>query len=1106
MSPYLYRVRLADNANPSRVGRPNVLGSPFQPFGIPQITKPVSHPKVLPCIPQTGGDQKSARLQICDDAAIEQVVNQYSRGLELVVDTKPGKPTLVDSFFPSRNDLGDIGFIASPYARNRFSPLSGKVVDATGATSSSVVPNVEDSMPGRVDDDLPLNVKDVAPPLPKGGRGKAKGKGEAKVRPGWDPQVFSASLAFCSAQMIVVVVEVIVERKMFYASIVYGMNLARDRIGLWSALRDLPDERLEGFDESAASDFNSCLEDISMHDMVTKGFQDILHSSWNITCGRNPMERLSQKLRGLKPILKAFHKQHYSNLSRRVQAARVNLSKIQSLCLRFGHDQALCDLEKDLVQQFYALSSAEEAYKQQKSRVNWLALGDKNTKKFHQKMNAHRVRNTILSLVSVQGVTLDNPADIEVEILGEGLIRPVSEGQILSALKSIHRDKAPGPDEFNSAFFQDNWSIIKEDFVAGILFFFESGYMPVGWNSTAVTLVPKVSAPHSLKDYRPIACCNTVYKCITKVLATDFKQFYPEIVRGYHRDQGPPRCTIKLDIMKAYDSVDWDFLVSVMRYMEFPVQFIDWVRACVSTPHFYVVINGELRGFFPGRRGLRQGDPISPCLFLLVMEAFSAILLSRIAQGGFTYHPKCVDINLSHLAFADDMFISACFFAGVGDELKQGLRSILEIPEASLPVKYLGVPLISTKLRYSDCLMKEIESMLSAFLWQGIQLKTSGAKVAWSTVCTPKKEGCLGFKRLKDWNKASMLRHLWALCKKEDILWLFGLRRVGLQYIKAQIGNGKNTFLWLDNWHNLGPLLLKYGDGVTTNLEISLLILDPNLLPHPANEDSVIWTLSPLGCYSAKSAWEALRSSVSEVEWYHLVWHKRHVPRWSFIQWVSILGRLNTRDRLMEWGIVHDSSCDLCLGSVESHAHLFFSCHFSSRVWLGIGAQLGSFTHDWSLASEVSWGSHSCKNKSIWASLLKLCLAAAIYYIWRERNGRIFQQIGHNPEAFPPCLLPRFGCILFAGFSPLLVNEFGAVGGSPEATEKYLRSSSYLDILAVNVTVISPHDATIDMKSSLKSVSSKINQQYQFNNWYLGCLKDPETPKISCIIKRTEEL
>lgn len=116
-------------------------------------------------------------------------------------------------------------------------------------------------------------------------------------------------------------------------------------------------------------------------------------------------------------------------------------------------------------------------------------------------------------------------------------------------------------------------------------------------------------------------------------------------------------------------------------------------------------------------------------------------------------------------------------------------------------------------------------------------LKSVGVKVAWQSVCVPKIEGGLGLKRLPDWNKASMLRHLWALCKKEDILWvkwvhsyiiksqciwnmhlptdsswtlrkIFGLRDMGLRFIKSVVGNGKNTFLWLDNWHTLGPLFL----------------------------------------------------------------------------------------------------------------------------------------------------------------------------------------------------------------------------------------------------------------------------------------------------------
>lgn len=125
--------------------------------------------------------------------------------------------------------------------------------------------------------------------------------------------------------------------------------------------------------------------------------------------------------------------------------------------------------------------------------------------------------------------------------------------------------------------------MVKNDFVAAVQYFFVHGTMPRGWNATAITLIPKVAAPSSIKEYRPIACCNTIYKCITKVLANRLQKVLSSVigpsqsafikgrsimdnillmqgvVRGYHRDQGQPRCAIKLDIMKAYDSVEWNF-------------------------------------------------------------------------------------------------------------------------------------------------------------------------------------------------------------------------------------------------------------------------------------------------------------------------------------------------------------------------------------------------------------------------------------------------------------------------------------------------------------------------------------------------------------------
>lgn len=155
------------------------------------------------------------------------------------------------------------------------------------------------------------------------------------------------------------------------------------------------------------------------------------------------------------------------------------------------------------------------------------------------------------------------------------LIKPVSVEEIKCALKAIKGDKAPGPDGFCSSFFQQNWEIVCSDLVAAVLLFFEKGFMLLEWNSTALTLVPKVPSPSSIKDYRPIACCNVVYKVVTKILAkrmqdtlqhvvsdsqsafikgrsiVDNVLLMHELMRNYHRNDGVPRCAIKVDLMKA---------------------------------------------------------------------------------------------------------------------------------------------------------------------------------------------------------------------------------------------------------------------------------------------------------------------------------------------------------------------------------------------------------------------------------------------------------------------------------------------------------------------------------------------------------------------------
>ncbi|XP_074266351.1 secreted RxLR effector protein 78-like [Silene latifolia] len=114
---------------------------------------------------------------------------------------------------------------------------------------------------------------------------------------------------------------------------------------------------------------------------------------------------------------------------------------------------------------------------------------------------------------------------------------------------------------------------------------------------------------------------------------------------------------IKVDIRKAFDSLQWDFVANMFSGFGFPKQFTDWVLGCIQSPWYSLKLNGELSGFFQGNSGIRQGDPLSPYLFLLSMEVLSRYLRKHCDQPLVSYHPKCSRLNLNHLIFDDDLMI-----------------------------------------------------------------------------------------------------------------------------------------------------------------------------------------------------------------------------------------------------------------------------------------------------------------------------------------------------------------------------------------------------------------------------------------------------------------
>ena len=442
-------------------------------------------------------------------------------------------------------------------------------------------------------------------------------------------------------------------------------------------------------------------------------FIDLVKDAWDYDVYGTPMYRLTRKLRNVKSRLKAFNFQIFDNIQEKVVESRETLQRAQADLLSNPNDSGLVENEKICLKNLHELARDEEGYLKQKSRIQWLKLGDQNSKFFHKVVKARNSRNSIKSITLENGCRIEDPSSIKKEfvnhfqsVLGSNMQDPtpveynldglvwssehldilnstITNEEIKRSMFSIDNSKAPGPDGFSSLFFKRTWSIIGREVCDAIVDFFSTGCLLREINCTILALVPKVPNPNSMHDYRPISCCNTIYKCISKIIATRIKRCLPDIIspaqaafvhgrsiadnilltqelmKNYHLDSGPPRCALKIDLKKAYDSISWGCILDILDAMGTPATLLRCIKACITTPMFSICVNGELEGFFSSKRGVRQGDPLSPFLFLIAMEAFSLSLSKAVLHPRFDFHPKCKEIKISHLCFADDLFLFA---------------------------------------------------------------------------------------------------------------------------------------------------------------------------------------------------------------------------------------------------------------------------------------------------------------------------------------------------------------------------------------------------------------------------------------------------------------
>ncbi|GJZ48060.1 RNA-directed DNA polymerase, eukaryota [Tanacetum coccineum] len=473
----------------------------------------------------------------------------------------------------------------------------------------------------------------------------------------------------------------------------------------------------------------------------------LVEDSWknSPSIDSNAMKILMGKLKHLKNIIRDWNKNNMSCRKNVKVQFKKDLEAVNQIIDSGQGVEEDIRIRSEIILKIRKCDEIDSLEMAQKTKIKWAVEGDENSKFFHGMLNKKR-NNLSIRGVLVDGVWVDEPKDVKKEFFDHfskrfckpgnrrakicmefpnrlnsdqmhDLEAEVSKDEVKRAVWECGTDKAPGPDGFTFGFFRHFWYLVEKDVIDAVSYFFSYADIPRGCNSSFIALIPKIPDANVVKDFRPISLIGSLYKIIAKILTNRLVNVLGGLVNEVQsafvanrqildgpfiinelfqwcKSKKKQTLIFKVDFEKAYDSVRWDFLDEVLSKFGFGEKWRKWIQCCLHSSRGSIIINGSPTDEFIFGKGLKQGDPLSPFLFILIMESLH-LSFQRVVDEGLFHGIKLHDtVNISHLFYADDAvfvgqwsdrnistltYVLECFYLASGLKINMSKSKIMGI-------------------------------------------------------------------------------------------------------------------------------------------------------------------------------------------------------------------------------------------------------------------------------------------------------------------------------------------------------------------------------------------------------------------------------------------